>query len=183
VTAYGYARTSTVGQVIDGQREALIAAGASRTFMETASGARADRPELAKLIAMLRRGDEVLVTRLDRLARSTHQLLNVLAAISEHGATFRSLADTWANTSTAHGRLILTVLSGLAEFERELIRARTAEGRRLAKARGVHLGRPPKLTPFQRREVLARIAQGEETMAEIARSFNVARTTISRLKP
>ena len=89
------------------------------------------------------------MTRLDRLARSTRDLLNTLAAIADKGARFRSLGDTWADTTTAHGRLILTVLGGLAEFERELIRARTGEGRARAKANGVKLGRKPTLTPHQ----------------------------------
>ena len=90
-----------------------------------------------------------MVTRLDRLARSTRDLLNTLAAITDRKAGFRSLGDAWADTTTAHGRLMLTVLGGLAEFERELIRARTGEGRARAKARGVKLGRKPKLTPHQ----------------------------------
>ena len=97
-------------------------------------------------------------TRLDRLARSTRELLNVLDAVAQAKAGFRSLKDTWADTTTPHGRLMLTVLGGLAEFERELIRARTGEGRSRVKARGVCFGRPPKLTPHQRREALQRLA-------------------------
>src|SRR3954454_13203503 len=127
-------------------------------------------------------GDRVLVTRLDRLARSTRDLLNTLAAIADHKAGFRSLNDAWADTTTPHGRLMLTVLGGLAEFERELIRARTGEGRDRAKARGVRLGRKPKLTGHQRREALARRDAGEP-MAEIARSYDVHHSTISRLQP
>jgi len=115
------------------------------------------------------------VTRLDRLARSTRDLLNTLAAITGKGAGFKSLGDAWADTTTPHGHLLLTVLGGLAEFERELIRAR-------AKARGVRLGRRPKLTPYQKREALNRRAQGEP-LAEIARSYNVSHTTIFRLTP
>jgi DNA invertase Pin-like site-specific DNA recombinase len=121
-----------------------------------------------------------MVTRLDRLARSTRDLLNILAAIAGKKAGFRSLNDAWADTTTAHGRLMLTILGGLAEFERELIRARTGEGRKLAKARGVKMGRKPKLTDHQRREALQRRDAGEPTR-EIARSFNVSHSTISRL--
>jgi DNA invertase Pin-like site-specific DNA recombinase len=183
MATFGYARISTAGQTLEIQREALMAAGVNRVFEETASGARTDRPELLKLLKVLRPGDQLLVTRLDRMARSARQLLDILAEIGERGASFRSLGDPWADTGSAHGRLMVTVLSGLAEFERELIRVRTSEGRRQARERGIRMGRPPKLTPYQRREALARIAQGEETMAEIARSFNVARTTIARLKP
>ena len=122
----------------------------------------------------------LVVTRLDRLARSTRDLLNVLAAITAQGAAFRSLNDAWADTTTAHGRLMLTVLGGLAEFERELIRARTGEGRERAKARGVKLGRRPKLSPHQIREALARREAGVSTR-EIARTYNVSHSTISRL--
>jgi len=127
-------------------------------------------------------GDVVLVTRLDRLARSTRDLLNTLAAIADKQAGFRSLSDAWADTTTPHGRLMLTVLGGLTEFERELIRARTGEGRQRAKDRGVRLGRKPKLTAHQRREALARRAAGEP-LAEIARSYDVHHSTISRLQP
>ena len=122
----------------------------------------------------------LMVTRLDRLARSTRDLLNTLATIADKEAGFRSLGDTWADTTTAHGRLMLIVLGGLAEFERELIRARTAEGRARAKARGVKLGRKPKLTQHQRREAIKRRDAGEP-VREIARSYNVHGSTISRL--
>jgi DNA invertase Pin-like site-specific DNA recombinase len=122
-----------------------------------------------------------MVTRLDRLARSTRDLLNTLAATADKGAGFRSLGDTWADTTTAHGRLMLTILGGLAEFERELIRARTSEGRERAKAKGVRLGRKPKLTEHQRKEAIKRRDHGEETLAEIGRSYNVSGWTISRL--
>ena len=125
-------------------------------------------------------GDVLLVTRLDRLARSTRDLLNVLDAVAKAGAGFRSLADSWADTTTPHGRLMLTVLGGLAEFERSLILARTSEGRTRAKARGVKFGRKLALTPHQRAEALARRAAGESSV-EIARSYAVSHSTISRL--
>ncbi len=121
------------------------------------------------------------VTRLDRLARSTRDLLNTLAQIADKGAGFRSLADAWADTTTSHGRLMLTVLGGLAEFERDLIRSRTTEGRDRAKARGVKMGRPPKLTAHQKKEAIKRRDHGEETLAEIGRSYNVSGWTIARL--
>jgi DNA invertase Pin-like site-specific DNA recombinase len=112
-------------------------------IQEKISGARSDRKQLAKLMALLAKGDLLVIARLDRLARSTRDLLNLLGTIGEKGAGFKSLRDTWADTTTAHGRLMLTVLGGLAEFERELIRTRTGEGRERAKARGVILGRKP----------------------------------------
>src|SRR4051812_21261723 len=177
---YGYARVSTDGQSVDAQVRQLARAGCERVFREVASGAKTDRAQLRRLIATLAAGDVVTVTRLDRLARSTRDLLNTLAAITEKEAGFRSLGDTWADTTTAHGRLMLTVLGGLAEFERELIRARTSEGRTRAKARGQILGRPHKLTPHQRREALQRKEAGEP-VREIARSYAVSGSTISRL--
>jgi DNA invertase Pin-like site-specific DNA recombinase len=114
-------------------------------------------------------------------ARSTRDLLNTLATITAKKAGFRSLGDTWADTTTSHGRLMLTVLGGLAEFERDLIRARTGEGRERAKARGVKMGRPPKLTPHQQKEAIKRREQGDESLTEIGRSYNVSAATISRL--
>ena len=177
---FGYARVSTDGQTLDAQVAQLEAAGAGKVFRETASGAARNRPRLARLLASLSPGDVVLVTRLDRLARSTRDLLNALAAVAERGAAFRSLGDPWADTTTAHGRLMLTVLAGLAEFERELIRSRTGEGRARAKAAGQKMGRPYKLTAHQRQEARERREAGE-TLASIARSYNVHHATIGRL--
>jgi DNA invertase Pin-like site-specific DNA recombinase len=176
----GYARVSTDGQTLDAQQAALKAAGADKVFAEKVSGAKTDRRQLQRAIEALNSGDVLLVTRLDRLARSTRDLLNVLATIADKGAGFRSIADTWADTTTAHGRLMLTVLGGLAEFERELIRARTDEGRKRAMTRGVRFGRRPKLTPHQVQEALGRRAAGEP-LVEIGRSYNVSHSTISRL--
>jgi DNA invertase Pin-like site-specific DNA recombinase len=176
----GYARVSTEGQTLEAQHATLSAAGAEKVFSEKISGAVTERKALAKAIAALGAGDVLLVTRLDRLARSTRDLLNVLDAVAKAGAGFRSLADQWCDTTTPHGRLMLTVLGGLAEFERELIKARTAEGRTRAQARGVRFGRKLKLTPHQRREALHRRASGEP-LIEIARTFGVSHSTISRL--
>src|SRR5271166_3257989 len=176
----GYARVSTDGQTLDAQRTALAQAGAHQVFAEKISGAVTERKALARAIAALGPGDILLVTRLDRLARSTRDLLNVLDAVAKADAGFKSLADAWADTTTAHGRLMLTVLGGLAEFERELIRARTDEGRKRAQARGVRFGRKLKLTVHQRQEALARREAGE-TLTDIGRSFNVSYMTISRV--
>jgi DNA invertase Pin-like site-specific DNA recombinase len=149
-------------------------------FGEKQSGAKTDRKALAKALAALGTGDVLVVTRLDRLARSTRDLLNVLATVSERGAGFRSLGDPWADTTTPHGRLMLTVLGGLAEFERSLIVTRTGEGRARAMARGVRFGRKPKLTAHQIAEARARREAGE-ALGDIGRSFNVSHSTISRL--
>jgi DNA invertase Pin-like site-specific DNA recombinase/predicted nucleotidyltransferase len=178
---YGYARVSTDGQTLDAQVEALTAAGAASVFRETASGAKTDRRELAKALRTLGVGDMLLVTRLDRLARSTRDLLNIVDEVAKAGAGFRSLGDAWADTTTPHGRLMLTVLGGLAEFERELIRARTGEGRTRAKARGVHMGRPPTLTAHQRAEAINALKTGTATQADLARRFAVSQSTISRM--
>jgi DNA invertase Pin-like site-specific DNA recombinase len=177
----GYARVSTDGQIVDAQVRQLRAAGAEKVWRETASGAKTDRVQLRRVLDQLGAGDVLMVTRLDRLARSTRDLLNILATIAEKKAGFRSLGDTWADTTTSHGRLMLTVLGGLAEFERDLIRARTSEGRARAVANGVKLGRKPTLTPHQQREAIKRVNAEKETLGEIARSYNVSRWTISRL--
>lgn len=179
---FGYARVSTDGQTLDAQREALRAAGTEKVFQETASGAKADRRELACAIKALNAGDVLLVTRLDRLARSTRDLLNTLDAIAKAGAGFRSLADAQADTTTPHGRLMLTVLGGLAEFERELIRARTGEGRARAKARGQLMGRPLPSSPRTSRPRPAGSWPAEcMTQTDLACRYGVSKATISRL--
>jgi DNA invertase Pin-like site-specific DNA recombinase len=180
MTVYGYARVSTNGQDLAAQETELMAAGCAKVFKEKVSGAKTDRAELAKAIRRLEADDVLMVTRLDRLARSTRDLLNILADLGKRGAGFKSLKDSWADTTTPHGRLMLTVLGGLAEFERELIRARTGEGRKRAKERGVRFGRPVKLTVHQRRELLERLTAGE-IQADLARSYGVSQATISRL--
>jgi len=183
MTTYGYARVSTDGQTLAGQEAQLRNAGCAKVFSEKISGASTgNRKALARAIAALGEGDVLMVTRLDRLARSTRDLLNTLDTIAKAGAGFKSLADTWADTTTAHGRLMLTVLGGLAEFERSLILARTSEGRARAAARGVHMGRPSALNRDQQREALARRDAGE-ALTDIARTFGVSHTTIGRLRP
>ena len=181
---YGYARVSPGGksESVEAQARQLTKAGCQKVFRDVhVSGAKTDRAQLRRVIDQLEAGDVLMVTRLDRLARSTRDLLNTLAAIADRKAGFRSLTDTWADTTTSHGRLMLTVLGGLAEFERDLIRARTDEGRARAVARGVKMGRPPKLTPHQKKEAIKRRDQDDETLADIARSYNVSPATISRL--
>ena len=178
----GYARVSTDGQTLDAQEAALKAAGCAKVYSEKVSGAVTDRKALAKALAVLQESDTLIVTRLDRLARSTQDLLNTLDTITRKGAGFRSLADTWADTTTPHGKLMITVLGGLAEFERSLILARTGEGRARAMARGVRFGRKPKLSPFQIAEALRRREAGE-SLTDIARTYGVNHSTISRLRP
>jgi DNA invertase Pin-like site-specific DNA recombinase len=179
MTVIGYARVSTDGQSIQAQTDALQGCGCARIFAEKMSGAYSDRPQLAKALAALQAEDCLVVCKLDRLARSTRDLLNTLDAIGKAGASFKSLGDPWADTTTPHGRLMLTVLGGLAEFERHLILTRTAEGRTRAMANGQRFGRRPSLTPYQRAEALRRRAAGE-TLTEIAKSMNASHMTIAR---
>ena len=176
----GYARVSTYGQTLDAQLEQLRANGCTRIYREKASGAQPDRRELLRLLNNLASGDVVTVTRIDRLARSTFDLFAIVKRIVDAGGQFRSLAEPWADTGTSTGRLMIAILGGLADVERDLIRTRTAEGRSRAKARGQHMGRPPSLTPQQQAEARRRRAQGA-TLKELARSYNVSSATISRL--
>jgi DNA invertase Pin-like site-specific DNA recombinase len=179
----GYARVSTYGQTLDSQLEQLRKAGCTsrNIFREKVTGARADRRELNRMLGKLAPGDVVTVTRIDRLARSTFDLFAIVKRIADAKAQFRSLAEPWADTGTSTGRLMLAVLGGLADVERDLIRTRTAKGRSRAKAQGKHMGRPPSLTPAQQKEAIRRRTQGA-TLDELARSYNVSRATISRLR-
>jgi DNA invertase Pin-like site-specific DNA recombinase len=180
MTTYGYARVSTNGQDLTSQEAGLMAAGCAKVYREKVSGTITDRPELHKAIRRLEPGDVLMVSRLDRLARSTRDLLNILEEVAKAGASFKSLHDAWVDTTTPHGKLLVTVLGGLAEFERSLIVARTDDGRKRAKARGVRFGRPKVLTPHQRQEAMQRLAEGA-VQADLARSYGVSQATISRL--
>src|SRR6516225_3216857 len=178
----GYARVSTYGQTLDIQLEQLRKAGCNgrNIYREKVTGARADRSELNRMLGKLAPGDVVTVTRIDRLARSTFDLFGIIKRIVDAKAQFRSLAEPWADSTSSTGRLMLAVLGGLADVERDLIRTRTAEGRSRAKAQGKAMGRPPSLTPEQKKEAIMQRAQGA-TLEELARSYNVSRATISRL--
>jgi DNA invertase Pin-like site-specific DNA recombinase len=180
MTTYGYARCSTEGQDLAGQLAALKAAGCERIWSEKISGAKLDRRQLTALLKTVGPGDLVIVTRLDRLARSVRDLLNVLASIGEAGAGFKSLGEPMIDTTSAMGELVTTILGAIAQFERTLILARTGEGRRRAMANGVRFGRKPKLTRHQIAEALARREAGE-SLTDIGRSYNVSHSTISRL--
>src|SRR6201981_238930 len=156
---YGYARVSPGGksESVEAQTRQLTKAGCRKVFRDVhVSGAKTDRAQLRRLLDQLDDGDVVMVTRLDRLARSTRELLNTLATITAKKAGFKSLGDAWADTTTSHGRLMLTLLAGLAEFERDLIRARPGEGRARAVERGQKMGRPFKLTDHQKGEAIKR---------------------------
>jgi len=179
---FGYARISTSDQSLDGQTDALTAAGAERIFADTISGAKRERPELAQLLDQLRDDDVVTVTKYDRLARSLHDLLDIVKAIEERGAGFRSLAED-IDTTTPAGRLVFHVFASIAQFERERISERTKEGLQAARKRGRVGGRPPALTADQKAEVRRMRDEEGRSIAAIARLFKVGETTIRRVSP
>ncbi len=177
----GYARVSTMEQHLDSQIQQLKDAGCEIIFEEKVSGARKNRPELEKLLSQLRSEDTVVVCRLDRLARSTRHLMEIVEILQQKKASFTSLGEPWADTTSHAGKMIMTIFAGIAEFERDLIRERTGSGREHARTRGVMFGRPRKLSPEQRALALQLIEQGK-SVQEIARTFQVDRTTIYRLQ-
>lgn len=176
----GYARVSTYGQTLDTQLEQLKAAGCAKVYREKVTGAQVERRELQRMLKVMVFGDVVTVTRIDRLARSTFDLFSIVKCITNTGGQFRSLAEPWADSSTSTGRLMLAVLGGLADVERDLIRTRTAEGRSRATARGQHMGRPPTFTPQQAAEARQKRQDGA-TLKELADSYNVSKAPISKL--
>ena len=175
----GYARVSTEDQRLDLQRARLKEAGCGRLFEEKISGAARQRPALERLLQELRADDVLVVTRLDRLARSTAELLRIAEVIREKDAGLQSLEEPWADTTTPAGRMVLTMFAGVAEFERALIRHRTDEGRQAAIRRGVSFGRPQKLRPDQKELVVSLVREGR-SISEVARTFNVHPATIHR---
>ena len=177
--AIGYARVSTNDQELTSQRVELTAAGCTRIFAEKATGRHAKRTELARMLDHLRAGDVVTVTRLDRLARSTRDLLDIAEQLQARGAGLRSLAEPWADTTTPAGRMVLTVFGGIAEFERSLIIERTRQGQQAAKARGVKFGRPTALSDAQIACARDLLSEGR-SVAEAAELLNVHRSTLYR---
>jgi DNA invertase Pin-like site-specific DNA recombinase len=175
----GYARVSTEDQDLTVQRAALKEAGCRRVYEEKVSGARRDRPQLARLLDQLREGDVVVVYRLDRLARSTRDLLEIAELLRDAGAGLRSLGEPWADTTSPAGRMVLTVFAGIAEFERALIHQRTSAGRAAARRRGVRFGRPSKLAAEQI-ALARRLIEEGRSAREVARMFKVHRATLYR---
>ena len=177
---YGYARVSSKSQDYAGQVAALEAAGCERIFSEKASGkSTGGRREFEKLKRVLLPGDAVVVTKLDRLARSSRDLHNILHDLGERECGFVSLGEAWCDTTNKFGRLMMTIMSGIAEFERELIRERCEEGIERAKRKGTKFGRPSALDAGQRRRIAERYTAGE-TMAELAREYGCGEATIWR---
>jgi DNA invertase Pin-like site-specific DNA recombinase len=176
----GYARVSTDDQSLDIQIALLKKAGCKKIFEEKRSGVGRDRPQLSRMMASLKKGDVVVVHRLDRLARSTRTFLEIIDSIATTGAKFLSLSEPWADTTSPTGRMVMTVLSGIAEFERDLIQSRTSAGRAAAKSRGVQFGRPQKLTADQKKLIMRLIKEGQP-VKEVACTFKVHTATIYRL--
>jgi DNA invertase Pin-like site-specific DNA recombinase len=176
----GYARVSTGSQSLGAQLEQLRAAGCARVYAEKRSGADGERKELGRLMRAAGPDDTVVVCRLDRLARSTRDLLNALDRLGKGGVGFKSLRETAVDTTSPQGRLVVSILAAISEFERDIILSRINEGKKRARQNGIKFGRKPKLTTYQRQEALERLAQGE-SQSTIARTFNVDRATISRL--
>ncbi len=176
----GYARVSTEDQSLDGQLDALKAAGAERIFADKITGTARSRPELDRLLDQLRQGDVITVTKYDRLARSLRDLLDIVDTIQAHGAGFRSLAED-IDTTTPAGRLVFHVFASIAQFERERISERTKEGLEAARKRGRVGGRPPALSPVQREEVKRMRDDEGRNLSEIARIFEVSVKTVRRV--
>jgi len=177
----GYARVSTTGQNLDSQQDQLKQAGCEKIFEEKLTGADRKRPQLTRMLKEIDEGDTLIVTSLDRLARSTHDLFEITQTLQDNNVGFRSLREPWADTTSAMGKFLLTVFAGLSELERNIIRDRTQDGRIAATKRGVKFGRKPKLTDHQRQEVARMLTDGMG-IREIARHFNVGVATIDRVK-
>ncbi|MFZ0254298.1 MAG: recombinase family protein [Gammaproteobacteria bacterium] len=175
----GYARVSTDDQHLQFQRAALKAAGCKRLYEEKVSGAKRDRPQLIRLLDQLREEDVVVVHRLDRLARSTRDLLEIAERLQDKGAGLRSLSEPWADTTSPAGRMVLTIFAGIAEFERALIHQRTGAGRAAARARGVRFGRPAKLSADQI-ALARRLIEEGQSVREVAKVFGVHTATLYR---
>lgn len=176
----GYARVSTTDQNLEIQLDNLKNAGCEKIYKEKISGAHLKRPELLKMIEQLRANDQIIVWKLDRLARSTRDLLNICDQIAASKASFKSLSETWADTTTPGGKMILTVFAGIAEFERDLIIERTSSGRKAAQNRGVKFGRPLKLDENQKESILELIQSGTP-VKKVAKSFKTHPATIYRM--
>lgn len=176
----GYARVSTEDQKLEPQTDALTAAGVERIFADKISGTKRTRPQLDQMIDQLREGDIVVVTKYDRLARSLKDLLDIVEAIAERGAGFRSLAED-IDTTTPAGRLVFHVFASIAQFERERISERTKEGLASARKRGRIGGRPPALSAAQRDEVRRMRDEEGRRLTEIAQLFRVSVKTVKRV--
>ena len=175
----GYGRVSTADQNLSSQEDALKAAGCDRVFLDTFTGTKKQRPELDKALDVLRQGDSLVVTRLDRLGRSAKDLLEIVTSLEQRGVDFEVLEQS-IDTKTKEGKLFFTIISGFAEFERDIMRSRTMDGLAAARARGRNGGRPSKLSEKQKTEIIRLYQEGRQVQ-EIADLFGVSRPTIYRV--
>ena len=178
-TRVGYTRVSTVAQTLDQQNTALAAAGVTKTFSDTMSGAKDDRPGLAALMQYVREGDTVVVWKLDRLGRNTLHILETVKALTDAGVTLISTTDG-IDSSTPAGRMMIGVLGSLAEYERELIRERTALKRASSRANGTRFGRPRKVDDTEHIATAKRMKADGHTGKDIAKYLGVSRATLYR---
>jgi DNA invertase Pin-like site-specific DNA recombinase len=176
----GYARVSTTDQHLEIQLDKLKKAGCVKVYEEKVSGTHLKRPALLRMLEQLRKDDQVIVWKLDRLARSTRDLLDICDRIAQAKAGFRSLSETWADTTSPGGKMILTIFAGVAEFERALIVERTSNGRLAAQKRGVKFGRPSKLDPNQIEAIKSLIEKGN-SIKRVAETFKTHPATIYRM--
>jgi DNA invertase Pin-like site-specific DNA recombinase len=173
----GYARVSTKDRNLDMQLQALKRAGCKQIYQEKVSGVGRSRPEFQKMKQQMRKDDVLVIWRLDRLARSTKILLEIIEQLQEKGASFESLTEPWADTTSAAGKLVMTFFAGMAEFERDMLRDRTDAGRRAALGRGVIFGRPMKITDEQLKLARKLLRQGK-SVHYVADTFGVHFTTL-----
>src|SRR5450432_633004 len=176
----GYARVSTDDQDTAAQVAALKATGCERIYREKASGGRWDRPELDRLLDQLRKGDVLVVWKLDRLSRSLRDVLTIMEQLGDSGAGFRSLTEA-IDTTTPAGRMMMQMVGAFAEFERAMLRERTKAGLDSARREGRIGGRRLKLTPQQQAEIRKMVSKGDKTAADAARLFKIYPATVSRL--
>lgn len=181
VQLLGYGRVSTTGQNLERQLDALHAAGCSRLFSDTASGAKANRPGIMALRETLRPGDTVLVTSLDRLGRSMSAILSLIHALADMNVTVETLDGLSTSPHKPGGKILLAVTAAMAEVERDLIIERTNAGLKAARARGRVGGRRPRLTPSQERAIIAVAETGEQSLTSIAKDFEISRSTLHRI--
>lgn len=175
----GYARVSTSGQNLDGQCDSLRQAGCERIYSEKISGAKAQRPELGRMLDALREGDTVVITELTRLGRSVKELFAIIERVHEAGASIKSLRETWLDTTTPQGNLLFTIFAGLSQFERDLIRQRTKDGLEAARARGRKGGRP-KAASGKIDTALKMYDSRLHSIAEITAATGISRATLYR---
>lgn len=176
----GYKRVSTTGQKLDRQTDILNEYGVERIFEEKETGTKREKPELNRMLDMLREGDVVIITELTRLSRSTKDLFDIVEIIEKKGASIKSLKETWLDTTTPQGKLLFTIFAGLSQFERDLIADRTKEGLESAKKRGKVLGRPNKFND-KKETILQMYNSNDYSINDIINATGISKTSLYRI--